>query len=776
MKSYFIFLSRNKLYASIEMLGLSVAFGFIILLASYARTEFNVGTKQALSQQLYDVGTGSILGMTLGTAEDFFPSVPEIKSWTRIANYEEMEDVMVNGDYYKVKGAAIDSNFLQLFDYRLTGCSKDRILSTTDLMIISESFARKAFPDEDAVGRTISYNGKNYTVAGIIQDFEPCDIFDYRDIFLSMKAIEDMQHGDVFGSVNTFVTLADGANPDSVASKLLDKYCAHWEFYARDASTNASIFGSSLTRLDKMYFSNKEHNDFIRAGNEKQVEILMIVALVFLVSAVFNYINLTVAYAGRRAKEMATRRLLGESRFGTICRYICESFIFTSACFALGWVLAACFRPTMNNLLETDIPMYADWLSVICCVALLCIISLISGILPAMIVSRLKPIDVVKGNFRLRSKMTFSKAFIVCQNVISTVLIAVAFTMTLQMNHLVNLPTGYNTDNLILLDTWALVDDAEALNELARQLKSIPQIENVGKYSNLPHNYQSLGFCVHDEKVTWLAVSPLDSTCFKLLGFKILEKYSEPLDSTYWFTVDAKRRYGITEKNRTVGQREDGKPLYECCGIIADYRSGDALAEPLEDSHDVVANCNMSSGGMIIKYSGNQKETFAAVAKTWRKIAKEYLGIPREADIKSLKEELDSSLTGKRNTMMLVNIFMMLSILISALGLFAMSVYYSNLQKKAIALHKVFGADCRQAALRLSRPFIISSLIAIVIATPISVKLMDYYLEDFYYRIAFPWWVPVVSAVISLGASVVCILGQAIKTASSNPVKAIITE
>ena len=155
MKSYFTFLSRNKLYAAIEVLGLALAFGFIIILASYARTEFSVGTKQPLSQELYIIGQQDGFGMTLGTAEEFFPSIPEIKSWTRIADYGKM-DITIGEEYYPVEACAVDTNFLQLFDYRLTGCDKDRILPSTDQVIISESFAKTAFAGENPIGRTIT--------------------------------------------------------------------------------------------------------------------------------------------------------------------------------------------------------------------------------------------------------------------------------------------------------------------------------------------------------------------------------------------------------------------------------------------------------------------------------------------------------------------------------------------------------------------------------------------------------------------------------------------
>lgn len=586
-----------------------------------------------------------------------------------------------------------------------------------------------------------------------------------------------VQRMDQFGSVQTFVKLIDGTDPDDVASKLLDIYCNYWDFYDRDASNGSFLYGSLLTRLDRMYFSGIDTYDIIRSGDKKTVEILLIVALVLLVSAIFNYINLTVAQAGKRAKEMAARRLLGESSIGILRRYICESFIFTQGCFAIGYVLAVCFRPIMNKLLMADILLRADYSSVIFSLTLICTLSMISGFLPALLVSKLKPVDVVKGNFRLRNKMVFSKVFIVCQNIICTILIAVAMTMNLQMKHLITLPIGYNTENLIELKTAALgYRNKDNQNELAERLRALPMVEAVGMYINTPLNCANNGCQIEDEKMSWIMQSALDSTCFKLLGFKVLEQYSEPLDGTYWFTEEAQKRYGITEQNRAVGKTDDGKPIYECCGIIADYRSHDALTEPMEDSHNAVMNGSPICVGLLIKVTGDQQEAFAAVADTWNKMAKEYLGIPKEADMKFYKDDMDSFLTGNRNTMMLVSIFMVLSILISTLGLFAMTVYYSDLQKKAISLHKVFGADTRQAALTLSRPFIITSLMAVAIATPISVWAMEYYIEGFYNRIKFPWWVLLVSVVVSLVVNALCLLFQTLKTANTNPVESIKTE
>ena len=225
MNTYFKFLSKNKLYTTIEAFGLSLALGFIILLASYARTEFSVGAHQPLSKQLYAIGTEDMIGMTLGTGEEFFPSMPEITSWTRVAVYGDA-DVTVDGEYYQVEADALDTNFLKLFDYRITGCDRNRILAAEDDVIVSEAFAKKAFGGDDPIGRTVVFNKKNLTVTGVLKDFGPYDAFSPCDIFLSMKLMDGVvMKMDQFGAVQTLVTLADGTNPGDVAAKPLDKYC-----------------------------------------------------------------------------------------------------------------------------------------------------------------------------------------------------------------------------------------------------------------------------------------------------------------------------------------------------------------------------------------------------------------------------------------------------------------------------------------------------------------------------------------------------------------------
>lgn len=772
MSTYLKFLSKNKLYTVIEALGLSVALGFVILLTSYARTEFSVGARQPRAKQIYAIGGGDCVGMTLCTGDEFFPSMPEIASWTRIGDLGD-KDVTVGEDYYPAVACAIDTNFLKLFDYGLDGCDRNHILANTDEVILSEKYARKVFGSEDPVGKTLTIAGDKLTVVGTMEDFGAFDEFCYYDIFLSAKKLAEVNEPmDNFGNVQTFVTLADGVSPDAVREKLLDKYMGYWkEFYTRNGDDGGFLWGSSLTRLDKLYFSELESYRPLRKGDKRTVEVLLLVAMILLVSAIFNYINLTVAQTGKRAKEMATRRLLGESSAGIVTRYLTESFLFTAVCMAIGVLVAFAFKGWFDRILSTEIVIASDMGTIIGALAVLVIVSLISGLLPALMVSRFQPISVVKGDFRFRSKMVFSKVFIVCQNIISMVLVAVALTMTLQMRHLVSLPVGYNTD-LLSVSSWALgYNNMAAQEALHQRLQALPQVETAVMAVQLPLSCGSNGVHIEGEEMSWLQLPAFDSTAFRLLGFNVIEQYSDPIEGTCWFTEEAQRRYGITAGNRTVGTNKDGEPQYECCGIIADFRARGPLYKPKPDSHRAVQNRSDVCSNHLLKVRGDRAEALNAVREVWRDVAKEYIGVPRETDIYYIDDFLADSLTGTRNTMKLVMTFMVLAILISALGLFAMSVYYTEQQSRQIALRKIFGSGVKAAAWKLSKSFILMTAVAVVIAIPVCIWSMRYYLADFYNAIAFPWWVILVAAALTFLISFVSIISRTWSSAAENPVE-----
>lgn len=772
--TYLRFLSRNKLYTFIEVFGLSVALGFVILLASYARTEFSVGAKQPLSQRLYVVGAGDSFGMTLGTSEEFFPSIPEIKGWTRICDGGNA-DIMVGDDYYQAAEASIDTNFFKFFDYRLTGCPKDKVLENEDEVILSESFAKKVFGNESPIGRSISVGKSNLTVTGVIEDFGPTDVFRHFDMLTSIKCAQKKYAWmDNFGGTIPIVRLDNGTDVEKVRQDLLKKYMDYWDFYKADNSGNAFFWGSSLTRLDKVYFSGQEAYNILRTGDRKQVELLFFVALVLLVSAIFNYINLTVAQTGKRAKEMMTRRLLGESSRNIVARYIAESFAFTVGCFAAGCLLAYSFKPFFDRILSADIVLTPDLATALYAVLALVVISIVSALLPAMLISHFKPIDVVKGEFRFKNKMIFAKVFIVLQTVFSTVLIAMAITMTAQVSYLVKLPYGYETKDIIQVNSYALGFDRGPQEALQARLKALPQVKDAGLGINSPAACGANGLHDSDDNLSgWLRLAQMDTTSLRILGINVLEKYSELTSPKVLLTETSKRNLGVTAEHPYAGgSYTNGE--YEICGVIPDFRANNALFEPMENEQNSIRIIDENypyACIQLLRVTGDRSEAMEAVNAACMEFARETLGIPADMESYYLDEKLVDDLKGTRNTMLLVISFMVMAILISALGLFAMSLYYTEQQSRQIAVRKVFGAEVGSAVWTLSKSFMLMSVTAVVLAAPLAVWGITYYLQGFYTKIAFPWWAIILASLISLLISLLSVLGQTYTAATRNPVK-----
>ena len=776
MKSYVTFLSRNKLYTAIQLFGLSVALGFVILLAAYARTEFSVGASHPYAKDMYVVGFGDYVGMTLGTGPEFFPSMPEIKEWTRMERSGQ-NDVQVGEDYYEVSRLAVDSNFFRFFHFepRLKQAMQPELRNRQEVML-SESFARKVFGGENPLGRTLKYNQKNtLTVVGVMEDFGPEDVWKPVDILVSSDFLKDeYEWMDNFGGVLTVAKLAEGTDTEALQEKLLDKYCGYWEDWSRSQDSNGIIWGASLTRWDDLYFSPLGKSG-IRSGNRALVQVLLLVAVVLLISAVFNYINLTVAQTGKRAHEMATRRLLGDSAGRIILRYLQESGLFTFSCGVTGIGVAVLLKPYIEQMLSTRIVWSLHPAMVLGFMGLLAVIALISGWVPAWIVARFQPLDIVKGNFRLQNKQVLSRVFIVAQHIISTVLIAMGLTMTAEMHHLATLPMGYNMQDIVFIQAWQLGPRADKQTILKERLQALPQVAEISLGRKAPLMTGHDG--VHqpgEEALSWLNLSDMDSVAFRMLDFQVVERYSDPVPGMLWVTEDTRDRYGISADKPYF----DEQGYRKVCGVIKNYRSMTALWTPQPDAHSAiqVTDPNGYVFTHIIRTQGNHEEALKAIRETCHEVCREIIGVPKELKIEYMEDYLQNELNGERQTMTLVLCFMVISILISALGLLAMSVSYTEQQSKRVALCKVMGAGTRSMVLELSRNFMLLSGIATLIAVPIGLKAMQHYLEEFYYRIDFPWYLLVIAVLVAWLISFVSIVGQTWKVARRNPIESIKTE
>ena len=228
MKSYFKFLSRNKLFTFIQFFGLSVSLGVVLLLVSYVHTEYSVKAKTVSDQPVYAVGGGEIFGMP----NAFLSSVPEVTDWTTIGT--DMKFILqVGDDYYNdVRMKCVGPNFFQFFDYELEGCPRKESFTNTQQAILSRSFARELFGNENSIGKSVILRNQECQIVGVVEDFTDKDVFQPTDMFISIKFMEQMiDPMETLGVITSMVHVKPGTDKELVADKLLKLYKGQWPEY-----------------------------------------------------------------------------------------------------------------------------------------------------------------------------------------------------------------------------------------------------------------------------------------------------------------------------------------------------------------------------------------------------------------------------------------------------------------------------------------------------------------------------------------------------------------
>ncbi len=456
IKTFWKFLGKNKLYTTINIFGLSVSLMFIILIAVYATQELSVDNFHANRDRIYAIGNEEFIGSAYGLSPYLLSRYPEIEKIC--ATWQEATTVEALNNRYSAKILLADSTFYDMFSFAMIEGDAGTILRSKTDVIVTEKFARKVFGDTDPLGQTLKISdGFTVAVAGIADDISNSALSE-SDIIMNMELMEVhfnpriTKHDlSIAAGVVMFVMERPGAD---LVSKKTDMEEYFKEF--NPAYTEGYWKEVKLVPLGDIYFSEILINgETIRRGDYTMVMILISVGLLILIFAIINYINLTVAQTGFRAKEMASRRLLGASQGEIFSKFILESIVICALAFAVGLLLAAVLQNEAGNLLGRRLDVFGSmrWATAGIYIALIVLMGVISGVIPAMFISRYKPIDVVKGSFRLRSKMAFSKVFIVFQNVITISLIAAALTMLLQTRHLIEAPLGWNTENIISVST-----------------------------------------------------------------------------------------------------------------------------------------------------------------------------------------------------------------------------------------------------------------------------------------------------------------------------------
>lgn len=783
LKSYFTFLSRNKAYTVINVFGLSLSLMFVLLMMIYVKQEYSVDSNLATLDRLYLIEnrmgvagqeerfTGNSVQMGNYLKKNF----PEIELTTGFAHERDYTIKSKNGTSEYVDILFADSTLYQVFDYQLTLGNKETVLKSPENAVISEQFARRRFGNANPMGQRISINDTlSVVVAGTFATMGNT-IVPSADIICTIPmseklGISDPDYTNSLGGSEIIIQTKEGSGDFTQKSKLMEQVIFKAAPFLKDFGMHFRI-----VPMKSVYLSQSKGRS--RRGNIGMVQLFGFVALVILLFAIINYVNLTVAQANNRAREMATHRLFGCSRSDIVLRLITESFILCFVSLLVAVVLGIFCVPYIEELINTKLVLSeALTLSNAAYVLLaLLTISLLSGIIPAILLSRTQPIEVVRGTFRHITKMRMSKVFIVIQSICTIVLIASSLIIHHQIKHLLNAPLGYNTEHIMQLESPLGFADADVtpLIRFRDELKKLSCVEMVSLCTCAPMQGGSNQSPRVKGKTVGYQFFRGDDNFIKILGLKVEKDYQLNNDLKLYITRNVFSAFNTPETAREIAIYGDESPeMKEKIGGIVKPFKASANDDFLESGPIVIyiqpkEVKNYLCRSILIKVKGDEQAAQEAVTALYKKIFRENL---LQKDI-YFKDIIRSGYTEQIRLFQIITLFAVIAVLISFLGLIAMSTYFIQQRNKEIALRKVFGSTGSQVRWKLIRTFLNYILLAFLLSIPLTWYFMNRWISTYSYRTTW-WgiWIPV-AGIIVLVISYAAVAIQSYIASDENPVK-----
>ncbi|MDR2912704.1 MAG: FtsX-like permease family protein [Alistipes sp.] len=777
IKVYLKFLGRNRVYTAINFVGFSAALVFVILLGLYVVDEsgtdrFHEKSDRTFRMTQSDGGSASFYWPAL-VPGDLAARYPEIESFTRFRG-EEMTVGTQGEEKVRAKAIVVDRAFFDIFSFPMAEGDPTRQLLTSGDVTLSESFALRLFGGEDPMGQPLKIDGDPHTVTGVVRDFEDSHLAN-PDIIVSFddKHLHPLYFGNDYGYRvwNFPVYFLQREN-----SSLADREGDMTAFMLEEEMLFDENRAVRFEPVARSYFNSENaYNPAYRSNTHQFILLLGVAALAVLLFAVINYVNLSVAVGGFRAREAATRQLLGATRRGLLANHIFESVLFCCAALVVATIFAAGCEDLFNGVMGSRVSV-ADALLDPAVVALLVgaalVLGVISGVSPALVITRVKPIDIVKGEFTRRTRMVYSRLFIGLQFCLTIVLIGSAVTIVRQTQFMRTTDLGFDKEHLIYLEN---VND-DALPGLRDRLMQVPRVEMVSMAGGTPLDGGNNNTVRGDDGVDIaFQIFTGDSLYLSILGLELVRETGFGTDSagvTTYINETAVRTQGLADDADTFNFSSE-KPF---AGVLRDFNVGRLQRQipnvMVQIYSDTGPDSSFTPWGILVKTSaGNPAATYKAVQEAYL----DYNGgEPFESGF--IDEGIDRWYDAQQRTGTMIGGFAALAVVISAMGLVAMTTYFMRQRRRDIAVRKVFGATDSQVLERLIGSFMRIVAVAFVLAVPVIWWLMEGWLSSFAYRIPLGWSVFAVAG-LSVGAvAFIAVFWQSLAAARSNPVKSLKSE
>jgi putative ABC transport system permease protein len=769
---------NNRFYSSINLFGLAIglAVGLIILL--WVKDELSYDRFHANAPQTYRVvanlGTGSSKQSWGGVPAPIGVygknQVPEIKESVRIVDNWDYAVFQYGDNQFKAtKAAYIDPAFFSLFNFTVLSGNKAKLFPDNNSILLTSSTAQKYFGNEDPIGKVIKADNKeNFTVRGVIADFPDNSSIQYDMLFPIERYAQKYVGDDFWKSMDgdwgnyyalTFIQITPGTSTAAIEKKLTDIQHKH-----HPDSENTTY---TLQPLNKMHLYAPDGS----SSSMQMVRIFFVVAILLLLIACINYVNLSTARSMLRAKEVSVRKIIGAAKLQLFLQFIVETIILFVLATLLAIVLIYALLPFYNTLSGKNSSFQLLDAGVWSTIGITILGTLIaSSIYPALLLSSFKPILALKGKVGMGIGSTrFRQVLVVTQFSFSVILIIGTLIIGSQMRFIRDKELGFDKTHIFTVNMRDMEQHYDAVKAELLQQPGITGITSAN--SNIIQLSSTTGdtdwegkdpnssFMIHPMAIDAQFIPQLKLEFVAGQNFR-----GDKADSSRIILNEtAVREAGIKDPIGKWFQLWDVKA--QIIGVVKDFHSA-SLKNKIEPVGFLHQQANYL---MYVKTNG--KDAAKAIAAVEKKYKQYNAGFPFE--YRFLDDTYDRLYRSDQRTSKLFNVFAGIAIIISCLGLFGLATYTAQVKTREIGIRKVLGASVAAVTTLLAKDFMKLVLIAIVIATPLAWLAMEKWLQDFAYRTSINPVVFILAGIIALIIALATVSSQAIRAALTNPVKSL---
>jgi len=816
LKNYFITawrnITRDKFYTLLNIAGLAIGltaaifiFLYIIDELTYDKSHLNYRRIYRLESHFVINGKDDLFAATqvpLGpTLKDEYP---EIEEYVRVAPTGTLFLKFGEREFQEDSIYFADSTIFRVFTHPMVKGDPANALNRPYTLVMTETLARKYFGEDNPLGQTIkSVEGNLYEVTGVIKDL-PGNVHLKFDGLLSAATFREQVGAERFNDrsagsfwnigIYTYIMLKEGASFNPILEKFPAFYDKYMKSIGDQINGSFTLMAKPLARVHH-YSSDLGYDQ--PGGNIKYIYVFSLVAMLILVIACINYMNLATARSAKRSKETGMRKIAGAQRRMLIRQFLIESLVIAVFSTLLAMLLSRIMLPVFNMISNKSLTFEVIWTPVILCgiAAVAILVGLISGSYPAFYLSSFDPVNVIKGQTDTRGgNGLLRKVLVVFQFGISVAMITGTFIINSQLRFMQNSDPGFNKDNLVVMEMRDTTFK-KSLEPFRQELLKNPDIQGVAFSSGNPGyniSIQVMRIEGDSGSIVERAINNFfaDYDYLNLMGINIVEgrgyerSMKSDIDKAFVINETAARKFGWIDsaslaqgnyasaigKRFQLGYNDDGSfdRDGQIVGIMKDFHYA-SMHNPIEpivillndrDRFHFFANIRIGNK--------NRRQTLEYIDKVRQKFNDRY-----PFQYKFLDENLRDYYRAEKRVGMLTRTFAVLTIIIAALGLLGLSSFLTQTRTREIGIRKIAGASANHIMMMFAREFSIWILLANIIAAPVSLLVLNKWLLSFPYKTEIHVWIFIIGLVISLFVALLTVSLRVIQAASVNPSEAV---